>query len=182
MSAQDSGNPDQKKILNLYAVLAATLLLSLVPHKMAALIVLVFFTGLLIGAYRLRKTAAPESLLENHMTFLIRTIWISGLLGAATTAAAASYMLGDLNYLPLNECAEALASRGAEALESMGQSEIMKAAEPCMAEFWDSNKKLLYTGGALSAGPVMLYMIYRLAKGLSRALKAYRVANPKSWL
>ena len=34
----------------------------------------------------------------------------------------------------------------------------------------------------VAIGPAILYFVYRVVNGMSRAAKGYRIANPKSWL
>ena len=66
----------RKAVLNLYAALGASLILSVLPYMHAAALSLAFFTGVLIAAYVLRGKTENNSLIENHATFVIRTLWI----------------------------------------------------------------------------------------------------------
>ena len=172
----------KKVILNLYAAFAVSLLLSFVPSAIVAMIALIFFVGVLIAAYVLRGKADVEDLQHNHMTYIIRTIWLSGFLGIITTTAASFYMLSGIDYSPLDPCVDLIASKDPEAVAQASADDLIHLATPCMNAFLKTNQTLLYTSAALAGAPMILYIIYRFGYGLTRAMKGYRVANVKTWL
>ena len=55
------------------------------------------------------------------------------------------------------------------------------AGRACMDQFMEENRAVFYKAGAIAIVPVVLYLLYRLSKGLSRASRGYRVADVKSW-
>ena len=175
-------NPDQKKLYNLYALFGVSLVLCVVPNASAMILCLVFFTWALIAAYMARKSSEEDSLIHNHAIFIIRSLWIGALFSVFTTIAAASYMLGNISYDPFMPCADKIAGLGIEALESMGTMEIYKLSEPCIDSFISFNKEPLMVAVAIGAVPPLLYMAYRFIKGIARASKDYRLADPKGWL
>lgn len=178
----ETANPEQKKLYNLYALFGVSLVLCVVPYASAALLCMVFFTWLLIAAYIVRGKADEHSLTHNHATYIIRSLWIGALMSTITGIAAAVYMLGNISYEPFQPCANSIAGIGVEALQAMGSMEIYKLAEPCVADFIGFNRDALIVAVAIGAGPPLLYMAYRFIRGVSRAVKGYRLAKPKSWL
>lgn len=173
---------EKKHVLNLYAAFGVSLLVSLVPSVIVALISLAFIIGVLGAAYVLRKRAAPESLMENHALYIIRTIWIATALSLVTLAAGSAYMLPNIDYSAFGTCAAGLAQKGQDYAQTAGFMEIYVAAEPCMKPFLDMNLRLFIITALIAALPVVLYFVIRFVRGLSRAVKGYRIANPKGWI
>ena len=171
----------QKAILNLYAALGVSLILSVLPYAAAAVLSLVFFVGVLIAAYSIRKKAEEHSLSENHATFIIRTLWIGAFFSLVTIIIASAYMLGGIDYSQFQPCADALANKGLEWLESAGMMDVYAVTQPCMDSFLFSNRTLLMNAMIIAGGPIVIYMTFRMAKGVSRAMKGYRLADAKTW-
>jgi uncharacterized membrane protein len=168
---------EYKHVMQVYGALCAALVMSLIPQVLYATVALLLFTGVMTAAYIVRRQGEKDGLAENHMTFIIRTLWISSLLAAITTALAAAYVLSVYDPGPVNECANQLLNMGLSDYAGM-----QRAVAPCLDEFLAVNQAPFMIGTALAAGPVMLYFIYRLLKGLARAAKGYRIAHVKNWL
>ena len=132
-------------------------------------------------AYSTRKKAEENSLTENHMTYVIRSLWISALFSLITMGAASFYMLGRVDYASFEACANDIAGQGAAAVQSMSSAEAYAMAEPCVEDFINGNYSVFMISMLIAGGPVILYLGYRFLKGLSRALKGYRLADPKEW-
>ncbi|MCB1580944.1 MAG: hypothetical protein KDJ32_08670 [Alphaproteobacteria bacterium] len=185
-SGEDSLNEQpqshgRKSVLNLYAALGASLILSVLPSVTAAGLSLVFFLGVLIAAYHMRGKVEEHSLIENHATFIIRTLWIGAFLTLPTMGLATAYMMSGIDYAPFEVCAQALANKGVAWMESAGMMEVYGLVEPCVEGFITENKVLFINAVVIAGAPVVIYMTYRLIKGLSRASKGYRLAKPKGW-
>jgi uncharacterized membrane protein len=172
---------DKRAILNLYAAFGVTLVLSVVPSVTAALVSLVFFVGVVGVAFRFLKAAEPESLMENHATFILRTIGISTLFSLITLTAGIIYMIPSIDYSAFEPCANALTQKGESYAQSASFTDVYASAEPCMEDFIDMNLRILTIAALIAAVPVVPYLLMRYARGLSRAVKGYRLANPKSW-
>jgi uncharacterized membrane protein len=174
---------NQKKIVRLYGAFGAGLVFSMVPLWSAALVSAVLVTGVLIIAYVLRTDAEHGSLSENHMTFIIRTIWIGSFLALITTAAASVYFFKALDNTPLQPCAEAILSMASGMSDPTAMERTIDnfMAMPCWATYWQKNLMIFIIGGVIAAGPILIYFIVRYVRGLTRAIKGYRVANPKAW-
>ena len=175
-------NKEQKKIIQLYGAFGASLVLMLVPSAIVAMVASILFLGVLIAAYAMRKSCEKGSLCENHMTYIIRTIWIGSLLSVLTMAVASAYMLPNIDNTPLEPCAQGLMSGAANLAANEDMIGLMNVIRPCMDEFMSVNGQVFMIAMAISAVPVLLYFIIRFSRGLSRAISGYRVANPKSWL
>jgi uncharacterized membrane protein len=174
----------QKKIVRIYGAFGAGLIFSMVPLWSAAFVSAVLIAGVLIMAYVLRTDAEHGSLTENHMTFIIRTIWIGSLLALVTTAAASVYFFKALDNTPLQPCAEAILSMasGMSDLTLMEKYINNFMSMPCWANYWQTNLMIFIIGGVIAAGPILIYFVVRYVRGLTRAMRGYRVASPKAWL
>ena len=172
---------EQKIIYNIYGIFGVSIVFSVVPSLSAALVSAIFFLIALIAAYVVRGRAEEHSLTENHMTYLIRTIWIVSLFAVLTMGFAAAYMVPKVQYFPLQSCMDALSSMGSEAIQSMGVAEAENILAPCMEDFMNVNHRLFLHSALIAGGPLIVYLGYRFVKGIARAAKGYRLADPKSW-
>jgi len=177
----EAANSEQKKLYNLYALYGVSLVLCVLPYVSAAILCLVFFTWLLIAGYIIRRKSEEHSLTHNHTTFIIRSLWIGALISLITTCAASAYMLGNIDYAPFHPCADTLAGMGMAAMESMEMTQFYGIIEPCLDDFIDFNRQPLMIAVGIGAAPPLIYLAYRFIKGVSRATKGYRLADPKSW-
>ena len=181
-TSQHEKEPEgQKVILNIYAAFGVSLILSVLPYMSAAILSIFFFMGVLIGAYVLRSNSETGSLQENHATYIIRTLWITAFFSLITTGIATAYMLSDVHYIPFDPCALALANKGVAWMESASMMDVYTIVEPCVGDFLDANKVLFLNAVLIAGAPLVIYMTYRLASGLSRATKGYRLSNSKAW-
>lgn len=171
---------EQKKLMNLYAVFTVALISSVFPFASAAIISLIFFVLILIMAYVERSKAEEFSLVHNHAVYIIRTLWLSAFLSVVSMIAASIYMLGRIDYTSFEPCANALSGRDAQALQEMNFADIYPLVEPCMQPFIDLNMNIFVTAAAIGLAPPLIYISYRFCKGVLRATKGYRLADPKS--
>lgn len=173
-------DPHQRKVLQLYAAYGAALVLSVVPFVLAAFLSMVLFVGVLIAAYILRTGTEEGSLIENHMTFVIRTLWIGSFLAMLTLVAASLYLFYGVDNTPLDPCIQHFLSigPGTRVLELQAMTDIFRA---CYGAYMDANLRIFITSGAMAAGPVLIYFVIRYARGISRAMNGYRIAKPQSW-
>jgi uncharacterized membrane protein len=177
----DQDTKNKKTILNLYAILGVSILLSILPYSAAALISLIFMIVVLIWGYSVRKRTELDSLAGNHAVYIVRTIWIASFFALATTALACLYMVPQLNHAPFEACTNALTTKSLEWLESADMNEVYELMRPCVDGFIAVNKALLITAVLIAGGPIIIYMTVRLFKGVSGILKARNIPNAKSW-
>ena len=169
-----SENKEQKIVTNIYAVFCVSLLMMLVPLAQAALLASLMFIGIWIAAYVVRSKAEENSLTEDHMTYIIRTIWITSLFSLITVAIASAYILSVYDRSMMLNCA------GNVTAEASMQA-IQNAFAPCMDEFLHENMAYFINGTVVAAGPLVIYLAYRLAKGITRATKGHRIGDTKNW-
>ncbi|HEY8190855.1 MAG TPA: hypothetical protein VIG74_00420 [Alphaproteobacteria bacterium] len=164
----DTGQ-ERKSVLKIYTAMGGMMALSLIPHVAAAIAVAFLFTGILIAARSIRKKSTPGGMAESHMTYTIRTIWISSFIGMISTALASVYVLKYYDPSIIHQCAE----------------EIMNGAQnvdACIAEFIAVNYNTFMIGAIMAGVPVGVYFIYRFFRGLAPALQGQPIRNPKIWL
>ena len=164
---------ETKTITHVYAVLTVSLLMSFVPMVGAAALAMILFIGVWIAAYVLRRKTSHDSLLADHMTYIIRTIWITGLFALITTSIASAYILNVYDPSALLGCTGNVSTTDMAALKA--------AVQPCVDAFVSVNMPYFVKGTIIAGGPLVVYMAYRLAKGLSRATKGHRIGDVKSW-
>lgn len=181
LTPQSAPDLQKKAVLNLYAAFAVSLILTLVPHMIVGLIALIFALGVLIAAYVMRFQSEKESLIYNHTTYIIRTIWIGSSLSVVTVGLASAFMLGQIDYAPFSSCGETMAAQGMEWAANATYAQVWEFSSPCFNSFITANLKLLIISGAIAILPILLYFIIRFGRGLSRALHGYRLAKPKAW-
>ena len=172
---------EEKTILRVYGAFAATLLFMLVPHIGMCIIAMSMLLGTMIAAYNVRRKAEAHSLAADHMTFIIRTLWIGSGLALITTALASGYMLATADMVPLQSCSD----RAAQTIINTGTTDtaaLQAMMQPCIDGFISGNMGVLINAVIIAAGAPMLYVADRLAQGLSRARKGHRLGNVKSWL
>ncbi len=178
----ETNNQEHNKVTQLYGAFGASLVLMLVPSVMVALAALLLFLGVLIAAYIIRSGAEKGSLCENHATFIIRTIWIGSFFSAITLSIACTYMVENIDNNPMLACAESILANAQTLMMSNDFMALANLVSPCMDNFLAANNQVLMISMAIAALPILLYFILRFSRGISRALKGYRVSNPKSWL
>ena len=178
---QSPQDPHRKIVLNLYAAFAVSLILSMMPHAIVALLALIFMLGVLAAAYVVRSKVEPETLAENHATYLIRTIWIGSILAAITTSIGGAIMLADIDYAPFSPCADKLASQGIDFAANATYAQVWEMSSSCFNAFINANLNMLIVAGVITILPILIYFAVRFVRGLSRAIKGYRLANPRAW-
>lgn len=167
---------EEKIIKNVYAAFVVSLFMTFLPNLAAAMIAFVLFIGVLIAAYVLRAKSDKHSLMQNHMIYIIRTIWITGLFSLFTITTGSIYLLANYDPSLLQSCADNIVNRGSTDIVAM---EAM--LKPCMDDFMRVNMGVFLTATIISAGPLIIYMLFRMAKGIARAAKGHRIGDNKSW-
>ncbi len=172
---------EKKTVYNLYALFGVALFLCFLPYVSAAIICLIFFTLALVFGYRVRGSAEEHSLAHNHAVYLIRSLWIGGLFSLIGIVLASVYMLQNMDYGAFSSCTDTIFDMDVEAIEALGFADFYAIAEPCIDGFVEGNYRVLMISVILAGGLPLVYLGYRFIKGASRAIKGYRLANPKAW-
>lgn len=166
--------PKYKTTINvLYGILVFSTILGFVPTGNAQIYSIVLWLIVWAAAYYYRRKDTEDGLLYNHMTYLIGTIGIGTtvILIGMLVAGFWIFMQGDRTAI------DAMVARLMNG-EMMGEDEMNAAMNQAMVD----NQKLMWTASLVAIGPAVLYFVYRVANGLGRAAKGYRIANPRSWL
>lgn len=166
-------DPEPRRLRQYYAGLCCAVLLHFVPLINVQVVAGVLFLVLFAGAYVLRARHETEGLMDNHMTYIIRTIWLFGAIMLVGGVLGGMYMSTYADMGPVNDM-----------LARMQQGITYNAPEMMnvIYNFLTLNGQHTLVAAGLAIGPAALYLIYRLAGGLERALKGYRIANPRSVL
>lgn len=171
---------EQKTLNGAYGALAAVTILTLVPIMSVAVIAILLFIMVFISLYIIRARAKEDSVVQNHMTFLIRTIWIVQFFGIITITLASLYLLPAFDSSALQPCTDRVTNMIFDNPD-MDFKTMSDELQPCMDQMMEDNHDILIKSTLISGGPIILYLLFRLYKGGSRAVKGYRIANPKSW-
>lgn len=165
--------PHKNTINTLYLLLVISTVLGFVPNMTAFMFSLALWFVVLVAAYIYRAKDKEDGLLSNHMTYLIGTIWIG------TSFIVMAALIG--GYWIWSQGDSSAFDTFAASLES-GAQPSEEAMMNVMTDYFMANNDLILKVSLLTIAPAVLYFVYRIGNGFSRAWKGYRIANPKSWL
>ena len=157
-----------KRVQQIYAAILASFILNFVPDPLIQVIASLVFMAVFIALYVFRRLAEPDGLMDNHMTYLIRSVWIGGLFVIIGTIFGIAYFIGSIGF-------EEYARLGQLALEKQSPQDVIDV-------YMSRYRNEMIVGLITTLGPGTAYLAYRFTKGLARAVKGYRVAKPLSWL
>lgn len=163
-----------RRIVNVYAALSAAIVAQFIPHITIQLIGVCLFGLVWLAVIIIRRLAKdPDGLTKNHMTFILKTIWVGSLLLTIGTTLGSAYIyeFGDntVIYDFLNRI-------------SAGSLIGFYDIEGVIKMYMIRNKSLIIMTAIASFGPCIIYIVYRLVGGVSRAKKGHRIGNPKAWI
>lgn len=156
----------QNIISSLYAVLLVVTIGSFVPYMGIAGICSIMFVVVFIALYVYRARAVEDDLLHNHTTYLIRSIWISSLL--MIIGFPIFYVMGD--HFVIEQMYQNVAA--GHSIPTQNDLHLLSA------QYMKDN----VSAAIISFAPCVLYFLYRLLRGTERAIKGYRILNPRGWL
>ncbi|MFN3826620.1 MAG: hypothetical protein ACK4NR_03240 [Micavibrio sp.] len=165
--------PDGRElIVFVYGLLTLSLICLFMPVLPILLTGLIMMLATLLLARILRLGKGHDHLVYNHMIYISRTISLWSLITAITTGIA--------GFLVIDKADNSLYQ---EMIDNMMQGHIYTPQESIevMMNYISANMSLMIVAGIICFIPSMGYIIYRLSKGIGRALKGYRLANPKAW-
>lgn len=164
---------EHKNILGLYGAMAASVFLQCVPWPFLQLAGLALMLGALLRAAQLRRASAPDSLTASHMTFLLRTVWMSGLFLILGFAGASAWFYAVGDHTLIHTAVDRILA---------GQIPREEEVVALLRDYKDANLRLLILASVFAAGPAVLYFLYRTARGVARAAAGHRIAQPKALL
>lgn len=165
--------PHKNTINALYILLVISTVLGFVPSITAFLFSLILWFLVLMAAYVYRAKDKEDGLLRNHMTYLIGTIWIG------TGFIVLASIIG--GYWIWSQGDSTAFETFATNLEG-GMVPSEDAMMNTLTDYYVANNALILKVSLVTIAPAVLYFVYRIGNGFSRAWKGYRIANPKSWL
>ena len=159
---------EQRHVNRIYGAMVAMLIFSCVPQTVFQAVALILMLYAVPGAYVLRRRFPRDSMVWNHMEYLILTFWISSLICVVGLAGYVAYVLTTLSAAEIEAT-----------LESLMQS-FADAATTGQVTLSDAVRRQGFAALAALA-PSFVYFIYRIAVGLARAVKGHRIGNVKAW-
>ena len=179
---ENHADPDRGMILFIYGLFGLSIILTLIPNVIVAGLSLVALLLTMILTYMFRARRPEDSLMHNHMVFIIRTIWIGGFLMIFTLIAGAGIMLYGINNAPLQPCIDKFI--GSVNPDTISMNDVKSMSDifgACMNSYIGVNWITFLISGVVAAGPILLYFFVRFARGMGRAISGYRLANPQAW-
>lgn len=177
---QDEPSP---KIMAVYGLMVLSVLVCFIPHLAFAYLSMFLFVATLLTAYIFRaednNKNGEDGLQANHMTWIIRTIWIVSLLAIPTVGVAAAYMIPQIDYSIMDHCVQNVASQLDP--ENPDYAAMDDLIQPCMDDFLHHNKIVFFIALIIGGGPLTLYFIIRLYRGITAARAGVRIENVKRW-
>lgn len=169
----DKTRKERSTILQLYAIFVASTIFSFAPDTTIQMIAFVLFFALILSVPIYQWRGEDGSLLKNHMIYLNRTIWIGSLF-----LFLSILLFGLWVYLQSDSRAFFELFMQVKNGFMITEQDIAQA----LREFLQVNYALLVQASILCLFPPMLYVCYRIGRGVARASQFYRMPNPRSWL
>ncbi len=156
----------QRKILFFYGLFFSSLIVSLIPFSIASIFTLMICVCTLAGIYSVRSTAEEDSLLESHMTHLIKTFWRVNLYLVLTTVFGLLYVALFADYQPLRPCLNTFQRHIVYISENLSAKLLDKVFKGCKATFLEKNYNHLIITAIIAFGPILFYLLRRCIKGV----------------
>ncbi len=161
-----SHEQQQKKIIFYYVFFFASLIIAIIPFTIASIFSFMICICTLSGLYSTRSIAEEDSLIENQMTFLIRTFWRVNLYLIFTGVFALLYMAFFAEYSSLKPCVNTF-NRHFTYISNNFSIEIMdKVSKGCRGNFIKDNYNHLIITALIAFGPILFYLLKRCITGL----------------
>ncbi len=180
---EEKSHPDKSRILSLYAAIGVSMIFGAISSLAAFFVSITIGVMALFACYRFRRNRKIGGYGENHATFIIRTVWITGLLILLMSIIGSGILAYFIHIDTLMPCLKTLADRVSEPdMMTLAHFAVAEGGlEPCMTDFMSANSDLFIIHTTISLRLPFVYALYRLTKGLVRANDSYIVQNYKSW-
>lgn len=162
-------NKDTVQILALYVFLFVATALCVVPVFDIQNIGYSSLFFILIGLHILHPLCKHESLLDNHVRYMISSLWIWNLfvlVGAIIAGILIAQNTSPVGLEPLMRMFDGSTPVDEKAVYA-ALNDYIRAYQPSLL---DTVRICLF--------PSQIFLIYRLTRGSTRAVKSYRVSNP----
>ncbi len=159
--------------LTMYTLCGISSILSAWPSYQVINIGLLLTFVVLIIAYLVRSRSLEDSLVHHHMTFVIRTLWIY-----SAFATVCMLLAGYLIYTKGDQTAftglmDQVNSGVVPSEDDLNQIE---------AAYLSTNMGLIIESYLTCMFPALLYLVWRVSRGASRAHRNFRVQSLYSWI
>lgn len=148
-----------------FVLLFGSLFLTLIPFSVASFFSLLLSICTLSGVYSMRSLAEEDSLVENHMNFLIMTFWRVCLFVLITSIFATFFLLIFANYKQMDICVRQIDYIAIGAVRSRNASNFSLLFDYCSQLFLKNNARQITATSIIAFAPVLLYLLYRCQKG-----------------
>ena len=159
-------------ICGFYIMFLTGVVLNCVPDFWAQMMGLPVMLVTLVAAYIYRAQAASDSLMHNHMTYVIVTFWVSSVILLVGMIIDSIWLLKMGDHQAVHGVLQGI-SNGMIFTEE----ELMSIMQVYIA----TNKPLLLTATAITLSPGLIYIAYRTFFGLGRSFKRQKIDNPNRW-
>jgi len=156
---EKSLNETQKNIVAVYALIGAGSLMMTIPYSLLPFAGLACSMVGFVSAYVYRWKHKDNQKMQEHMTYIIRTVWWSSLILLIGTAIFASILVSNGDLSMINDL---MANAENGMIPSDGDIRAMQAM------FVHENMRLITIGAVVGLLPYPLYLIYRMVKGVRR--------------
>lgn len=166
---------DKPRLINMvfYGLCGLTSILSAWPDYNVINAGLTLTALVLVAAYIVRLRAIPDSLVHHHMTYVIRTLWIYSTLALIGLLFASYWIFEHSDRSAIDALID-----GASSGVMPGEEEIRAIEESYLA----ANEPFIIETLIASLFPGLLYLVWRVSRGASRARRNFRVQNLYSWI
>ena len=156
---------EQKNIIQIYAVYLISIICNFIPSGAVSGLGSILFIIIFIATYIYKARAEEDSLTKNHMRYILKSIWISSLL--LIVGIIAAYLFGDHSLIH-------------QTMEGVKQGMFLTEEQinSLMMDYMMNNLLVFCTAFL----PSLIYLFYRLAKGLVKAKENLHIENLKNWL
>ena len=157
---------EQKTILQVYVTFIVAIILNIAPSATLQTFGALLFLVVLIAAYiyRAKAESNKESLTYNHMSYAINSFWISSLFLVIGIAAAVA--LADHSIIH-------------NTIENV-KSGMFLDEEQLSSLLYDYARANIFIF-SLTLGPSLVYLCYRLTKGILSVQKGNKIEKLKNW-
>lgn len=142
-----------------------SIILNTVPVSIISSFGSLLFIVIFIATYVYKSKAPEDSLIHNHMRFIIKSIWVSSLI--LLVGMIASYLLAD--HTIIHQTYNTIMS---------GTYLTQEQIHGLIMDYMKANLFVFI----LTLTPCLIYLLYRLSKGILHARKGYIIPDLKSWM
>lgn len=170
---------DRKKIRALYVVFFCSAFLTFLTPPTYAALSMMACVLILATIYSIRAQCSKDSLIYNHMTFLIRTFWRMNLVLLYGAFIGTVYMLIMTDYSPFYRCITYMMDRWMSVLQYWGIDQYSALFSQCTSPFLKENITNIVIGIFIMVFPALIYLLNRLILGWGYATRGIPVDAKK---